>query len=81
MDTSMKVHISLEEYLKTRYEPDCEYVDGVLEERNVGRHRHSRTQARLAVWLSSKELEHEALISQDEGIAFTHPHTGCLSCG
>jgi hypothetical protein len=29
-------HVSLAEYLNTEYEPDCEYLDGVLEERNVG---------------------------------------------
>jgi Uma2 family endonuclease len=39
--------ISLEEYLHTEYEPDCDYVDGVLEDRNVGKKRHSRTQKRL----------------------------------
>jgi Uma2 family endonuclease len=62
---STAVHIQLEESLNTDYEPDCDYVDGTLEERNVGGRRHSRTQARLAVWLRSKELEHEALIAQD----------------
>ncbi|HTU48227.1 MAG TPA: Uma2 family endonuclease [Bryobacteraceae bacterium] len=36
--------VSLEEYLNTSYEPDCDYVDGVLEERNVGKSRHSETQ-------------------------------------
>ncbi|HEX3683116.1 MAG TPA: Uma2 family endonuclease [Bryobacteraceae bacterium] len=39
------VHVSLEEYLNTDYEPDCDYVDGVLEERNVGKNRHSETQS------------------------------------
>jgi Uma2 family endonuclease len=39
--------VSLEEYLHTEYEPDCDYVDGVLEDRNVGKKRHSRTQTRL----------------------------------
>jgi hypothetical protein len=27
--------VTLEEYLNTEYEPHCEYVDGVLEERNA----------------------------------------------
>jgi Uma2 family endonuclease len=44
--------ISLEEYLHTTYEPDCDYVDGVLEDRNVGKRRHSRTQMRLIQTLS-----------------------------
>jgi hypothetical protein len=36
--------ISLTEYLNTDYEPDTDYVEGMLEERNVGRRRHSETQ-------------------------------------
>jgi hypothetical protein len=27
--------VSVEEYLHTDYEPDCDFVDGVLVERNV----------------------------------------------
>ena len=33
--------LTLEEYLRTSYRPDCEFVDGVLEERNVGEYEHS----------------------------------------
>src|SRR5687768_542547 len=39
--------ISVEEYLATSYRPDCEYVDGVLLERNLGEHDHSRLQGML----------------------------------
>jgi hypothetical protein len=28
--------LSLEEYLRTSYHPDCDFVDGHLEERNLG---------------------------------------------
>jgi Uma2 family endonuclease len=35
---------SLEEYLDTSYEPDMEYVDGVLIRRNVGTEQHSLLQ-------------------------------------
>jgi hypothetical protein len=28
--------VSVEEYLSTSYDPDCDYVDGELEDRNVG---------------------------------------------
>jgi hypothetical protein len=31
--------VSVDEYLSTSYDPDCDYVDGVVEERNVGRYR------------------------------------------
>ncbi len=34
-------HLSLEEYLRTDYEPDCDYLDGQLEERNAGELDHS----------------------------------------
>jgi Uma2 family endonuclease len=32
---------SVDEYLSTAYEPDCEFVDGAIEERNVGEFEHS----------------------------------------
>ena len=44
--------ISEEEYLHTSYEPDCEYEDGVLIERNVGQESHSRLQGDLIVYFS-----------------------------
>lgn len=40
--------VSVEEYLSTVYEPDCDYVDGVLEERNVGEIDHGFVQGRFA---------------------------------
>ena len=39
--------VGVEEYLSTVYEPDCEYVDGVIEERNVGELEHSFLQLLL----------------------------------
>ena len=42
--------ISLEEYLRTDYEPDCDYVDGELEERNLGETDHSETQEFIIGW-------------------------------
>lgn len=33
--------VSVEEYLSTSYEPDCEYEDGVIVERNLGEFEHS----------------------------------------
>lgn len=39
--------ISIEEYLRTEYEPDCDYVDGELEDRNVGEYDHGYVQGEL----------------------------------
>lgn len=45
--------ISLEEYLRTDYEPDCDYVDGELEERNLGETEHSETQEFVIAWFAA----------------------------
>ncbi len=45
------------EYLETVYEPDCEYIEGELEERNVGEPGHSSLQMLLAAWLFSRRRE------------------------
>lgn len=41
--------ISVEEYLRTAYRPDCDYVDGVVEERNVGELDHGWVQGRFII--------------------------------
>ena len=40
--------VSVREYLTTSYRPDCDYVDGRIEERNVGEFDHSYLQTLLA---------------------------------
>ncbi len=49
--------ISVEEYLHTAYEPDAEYVDGVIEERNVGEDQHSNWQAALVIFFGLHRRE------------------------
>jgi Uma2 family endonuclease len=46
--------ISVEEYLKTVYRPDCDYVDGVVEERNLGERDHSWIQGKLVTFFMSR---------------------------
>jgi len=41
--------VTVEEYLHTSYRPDCDYVDGRVEERNVGEHDHGYLQTLLVV--------------------------------
>lgn len=43
--------VSVDEYLHTSYEPDCDYVDGELVERNVGEPKHSILQLLLGLRL------------------------------
>ncbi len=50
-----QTQLSLAEYLKTSYRPDCEYIDGELRERNVGKWEHARLQWLLAQWFGNHE--------------------------
>jgi hypothetical protein len=45
--------ISIEEYLRTNYDPDCEYVDGQVVERNLGEFEHSSTQREILFYLQT----------------------------
>jgi Uma2 family endonuclease len=49
--------VSLEEYLQTSYRPDCDYVDGILEERNVGDSDHSDIQSEIIFWFRRRKEE------------------------
>jgi Uma2 family endonuclease len=49
--------ISVEEYLNTVYRPDRDYVDGVVEERNLGERDHSWVQATLVTFFMSRFRE------------------------
>lgn len=46
--------ISVEEYLSTSYDPDMEYVDGVLVETNVGDLLHSAVQRNIIIAFAQK---------------------------
>lgn len=41
--------IPVEEYVRTSYQPDCDYVNGHVVERNLGEHEHSRIQTILTI--------------------------------
>jgi len=43
--------ISVKEYLRTSYRPDCDYLDGHIEERNLGERDHSNVQMSISAYL------------------------------
>lgn len=49
--------ISIEEYLNTSYDPDCEYVDGEVIQRNMGESDHAGLQTLIALWFGSREKQ------------------------
>ena len=42
--------VSLAEYLRTSYKPDVDFIDGELEERNLGEFEHSTFQIAVGSW-------------------------------
>ncbi len=60
------VLIPVEEYLRTVYRPDCDYIDGEVQERNMGERPHARLQSFFIRFLAPFEeaLSVEALPAQ-----------------
>lgn len=49
--------ISVEEYLRTSYRPDCDYMDGEVVERTLGECDHRRLQGRLLAYVARYEKD------------------------
>ena len=49
--------VSEQEYLHTIYEPDVEFVNGVIEERYMGEQEHSAWQEALILWFGGHRKE------------------------
>jgi Uma2 family endonuclease len=60
--------VTIEEYLHTSYEPDADYVDGEIEERNVGEWDHSKLQKYLILALAAFEAEGDYLVAQEQRV-------------
>jgi len=46
--------VSVREYLSTTYRPDCDYVDGVVVERNLGEYDHGRLQLAVGAYFYAR---------------------------
>jgi Uma2 family endonuclease len=49
--------VSVEEYLRTDYEIPCEYVDGVLVEKHLGKRTHGLLRGKLYAFLEQQEKQ------------------------
>ena len=49
--------VPLDVYLKSSFEPDAEYVDGVIEERPMGEYDHSSWQHAIDLWFGQHAKE------------------------
>jgi len=57
MTNSIPPPIALSEYLHTRFEPDCDYVDGILEKRSGSGPDHAAAQRALLASLHRRQRE------------------------
>jgi Uma2 family endonuclease len=57
--------VPVEEYLHTLYRPDCDYVDGTLVERNVGKVTHSMAQQELVAYLRERRALWNMFVLQE----------------
>jgi len=50
MSTATQLPVKVSDYLHTSYSPDCDYVDGEVQERNFGEFDHAEVQGALIHW-------------------------------
>ena len=55
--TAEVMHVPVEVYLSSSYEPDAEYVGGVIEERPMGEYDHSSWQHAIEFWFARSAKE------------------------
>jgi Uma2 family endonuclease len=60
--------VPVEEYLRTSYDPDMEFLDGQLVERHVGEYFHSRLQFLIAMALGSRERERQFRVFTEQRV-------------
>ncbi len=53
--------VSVQEYVATSYRPDRDYVDGELQERNLGELEHSLLQGTIFAWFWTRQKEWNVL--------------------
>jgi Uma2 family endonuclease len=60
--------VSVDEYLSTSYDPDCEYDEGVVVERNLGEIEHAYLQALLATLFTVNAQEWNILALTEQRV-------------
>ena len=56
-DPEIQSPITLDEYLHSAYQPDCDFADGEIQERLWGEPEHSLVQGALAYWFASHDKQ------------------------
>ena len=60
--------VSVDEYLHTAYDPDCDYVDGSIVGRNAGEKDYSKLQQELLVFLRERRKLWNLFVIQEQRV-------------
>jgi Uma2 family endonuclease len=60
--------ISVEQYLATSYRPDCDYVDGRIEERNLGEFDHSSLQTAISAYFFARRKQWDITVVVEQRV-------------
>jgi Uma2 family endonuclease len=71
---AVTTQVSVEEYLRTSYDPDCEYVCGEVLDRNVGELDHSWIQRALLLYVAAREKKLGVTILQEQRLQLNAKH-------
>jgi Uma2 family endonuclease len=66
--------VSVEQYLSTVFEHDCEYVDGVIEERDLGEFEHAFLQGVLAAIFNNHRSEWGVICLPEQRVQTQRDH-------
>jgi Uma2 family endonuclease len=72
MATATTSLVTVEQYLNTAYRPDVDYVEGVIEERNLGEFDHGNTIFALAKIFDAHRLEWNIRVALDTRMRIAH---------
>jgi len=71
---AVTTQVSVEEYLRTSYDPDCEYVDGEVLDRNVGELDHAWMQRTVLAYIMAREKQSGVTIIQEQRLRINSRH-------
>jgi Uma2 family endonuclease len=60
--------VSVEEYLRSHYDPDCDYVDGEVLERNVGERNHSEMQREFILFFGTRRKQWNCFVYPEQRV-------------
>ena len=73
MATAAKLSVRLEKYIGKSFRPDCDFVDGELQERNLGELEHSEMQMAVLLWFAKHLTDWELSVLPEMRVQ-TGPH-------